>query len=68
MNHSTPPSLERAKQPPHDETPQRDLILTHHEAEVAAPMDVAICGEEDPGAALESLVMRDEKTPPNNPT
>jgi hypothetical protein len=41
---------------------ERDLVLTHHEAEAGGPMDVAACGEEDPGAALESLVTRDEHT------
>jgi len=39
---------------------KRDIVLTHLEAEAAGPMDIAACGEEDPGAALESLVSRDD--------
>lgn len=30
--------------------------LSHHDAEVASPEDGSVCGEEDPGSALESLV------------
>jgi hypothetical protein len=43
-------------------TPQTDKHdkergrLSHHDAEVASPEDGSLCGEEDPGSALESLV------------
>lgn len=30
--------------------------LSHHDAEVASPEEGSLCGEEDPGSALESLV------------
>ena len=49
-------------QPEGAEPYERDLVLTHHEAEAGGPLDVAACGEEDPGAALESLVTREEHT------
>lgn len=42
----------------------RDLILSHDEAEAAVPLGAAACGEEDPGAALESLVTREDKPEP----
>ncbi|ALS97966.1 hypothetical protein [Lacimicrobium alkaliphilum] len=34
--------------------------LSHHDAEVASPEDGSLCGEEDPGSALESLVDNDD--------
>lgn len=39
---------------------QRDLILTHREAQAGGPDDMAACGEEDIGAGLEFLVTRDD--------
>lgn len=40
----------------------RKRFLNHREAEAGGPADVAACGEEDPGAALEMLVKdADEK-------
>lgn len=39
----------------------RDMVLSHREAEAGSPADIAACGEEDPGSALESLVTRDQK-------
>ena len=50
--------VEKAKHPVPDDS--RDIVLTHQEAEAAVPVDTAVCGEEDPGAALESLVTPDE--------
>lgn len=44
---------------PDDEN--RDIVLTHQEAEAGSPDDVAACGEEDPGAGLESLVTKNEE-------
>lgn len=35
--------------------------LPHRDAEAACPEDYSICGEEDPGSALESLVNNDKK-------
>ena len=32
------------------------LVLSHREAVAASPADFSICGEEDPGEALEFLV------------
>lgn len=37
---------------------EKDTILTHKEAEAASPDDFSVCGEEDPGVALEDLVER----------
>lgn len=34
--------------------------LSHRDAEAASPDDSSVCGEEDPGSALESL-MDDDK-------
>jgi hypothetical protein len=34
--------------------------LSHKDAEAASPEDSSVCGEEDPGSALESL-MDDDK-------
>ncbi|WP_290619524.1 MULTISPECIES: hypothetical protein [unclassified Arsukibacterium] len=34
--------------------------LTHRDAEAAAPEDNSVCGEEDPGSALESLMDPDK--------
>ncbi len=39
---------------------QRDLILTHQEALAGSPDDIAACGEEDIGAALEFLVTKND--------
>ena len=39
--------------------PEKDMVLTHKEAEAASPDDYAVCGEEDPGEALEGLVTHD---------
>ncbi|WP_088331865.1 hypothetical protein [Lacimicrobium sp. SS2-24] len=45
-----------------DNTKQKDEHFSHHDAEVASPEEGSLCGEEDPGAALESLIdHRDEK-------
>jgi hypothetical protein len=33
--------------------------LSHRDAEAASPEDCSVCGEEDPGSALESLVNSD---------
>lgn len=35
---------------------ERDLILTHEEAQGGSPDDIAACGEEDIGSGLEFLV------------
>lgn len=41
----------------------RKLFLNHREAEAGGPADCAVCGEEDPGVALELLVEENgEKT------
>ena len=34
--------------------------LSHRDAEAAAPEDNSVCGEEDPGSALESLMDPDK--------
>lgn len=39
---------------------ERDLILTHKDAQAASPDDIAACGEEDIGAGLEFLVTRND--------
>lgn len=49
------PSAEGA--PPVEE--ERDMLLSHREAEAGSPADVAACGEEDPGSGLEFLVTRE---------
>lgn len=43
---------------PSNKFDDRDLVLTHSEAEAGSPADMATCGEEDPGSGLESLVTR----------
>ena len=35
---------------------EKDAVLTRKEAEAAGPDDLSVCGEEDPGVALEDLV------------
>ncbi|HEY9043311.1 MAG TPA: hypothetical protein VIN66_14110 [Rheinheimera sp.] len=35
---------------------KRQPPLSHRDAEAASPEDSSVCGEEDPGSALESLV------------
>ena len=35
---------------------QHEFTLSKREAEAACPDDIAVCGEEDPGEALEFLV------------
>ena len=37
---------------------EKDMVLTPKEAEAASPDDFSVCGEEDPGGALEDLVER----------
>lgn len=39
---------------------EKDLVLSHSDAEAASPEDEPVCGEEDPGAALETLVTKKE--------
>lgn len=39
---------------------ERDLILTHQEAQGGSPDDIAACGEEDIGSGLEFLVTRND--------
>ena len=41
--------------------PDKDLVLTHKEAEAASPDDYSASGEEDPGVGLEDLVTHEEK-------
>ena len=36
--------------------PKQQPPLSHSDAEAASPEDSSVCGEEDPGSALESLV------------
>lgn len=45
--------------PPVDQ-PKPHKPLSHRDAEAACPDDGSVCGEEDPGSALESL-MDDDK-------
>lgn len=40
---------------------ERDLTLSHKEAQAGSPADIAACGEEDNGSALEFLVTRDDQ-------
>lgn len=40
--------------------PKQHKPLSHRDAEAACPDDGSVCGEEDPGSALESL-MDDDK-------
>ncbi|WP_213997275.1 hypothetical protein [Arsukibacterium sp.] len=35
---------------------QQPKPLSHRDAEAASPEDYSVCGEEDPGSALESMV------------
>lgn len=37
-------------------SPRRNFILSEREAKAASPAAMAVCGEEDPGGALEFLV------------
>ncbi|MBU1311595.1 MAG: hypothetical protein KKE30_18900 [Gammaproteobacteria bacterium] len=39
---------------------KHQLPLSHKDAEAASPEDSSVCGEEDPGSALESLVDDDK--------
>jgi hypothetical protein len=39
---------------------EKDLVLSHEDAEAASPEYESVCGEEDPGAALETLVTKKE--------
>ena len=48
-------------QPNKKPEPDRDLVLSHKEAEAASPDDNPTTGEEDPGEALEGLVTREKK-------
>lgn len=38
----------------------RDMTLSHKDAQAGSPADVSVGGEEDPGAALESLVVTED--------
>ena len=38
------------------EKAERKPSMSHKDAEAASPEDSSVCGEEDPGSALESLV------------
>ena len=40
---------------------EHEMVLSHKAAVAASPDDNAVCGEEDPGAGLESLVSDDHK-------
>lgn len=53
-------SAAEAAERPGRNTPSddRDLVLSHDEAEAGSPPDGAACGEEDPGSGLEFLVTR----------
>ena len=39
---------------------EKDLVLSHQDAVAASPDYESVCGEEDPGVALEMLVNKDE--------
>lgn len=54
-----PADTEPQNRPP-VEQPKRHKPLSHRDAEAACPDDGSVCGEEDPGSALESL-MDDDK-------
>lgn len=56
-NNSSQSSKSGAKAP----AKQQHQPLSHRDAEAASPEDYSVCGEEDPGSALESLVNNDEK-------
>ena len=51
--------IKSQNRPPVDQ-PKRHKPLSHRDAEAACPDDSSVCGEEDPGSALESL-MDDDK-------
>lgn len=59
--HDAPQQPEADKQSQQPDTENRDILLTHHEAEAGSPADIAVCGEEDPGVGLEILVMREDE-------
>lgn len=40
---------------------ERKRLLNPKEAEAGGPADIAVCGEEDPGSALELLVEEEEE-------
>lgn len=42
-------------------SPKRNFILSEREAKAASPVAMAVCGEEDPGGALEFLVTDEMK-------
>ncbi|WP_156420364.1 hypothetical protein [Rheinheimera sp. EpRS3] len=54
-----PADTEPQNRPPVDQSKRRKP-LSHRDAEAACPDDGSVCGEEDPGSALESL-MDDDK-------
>ena len=37
---------------------EREMVLNHQDAQAGSPDDIAACGEEDIGSALEFLVTR----------
>jgi len=47
--------IKSQNRPPVDQ-PKRHKPLSHRDAEAACPDDGSVCGEEDPGSALESLM------------
>ena len=48
------------KAPASPEILTRDMTLSHKDAQAGSPADMSVGGEEDPGAALESLVVTEE--------
>jgi len=47
---------EPLQKPNENALPENDFVLSHKEAKAASPVDMAVCGEEDPGEGLEFLV------------
>lgn len=46
----------KQRQTPEEDRPLDHDVLSHKDAKASSPKDVAVAGEEDPGAALEDFV------------
>lgn len=55
------PSHHSGEETHNNSTKAQKRFLSHREAEAGGPADIAACGEEDPGAALEMLVENPSK-------
>lgn len=54
------PETEKSSGQRNHTTADNNLPLSHRDATAASPDDESVCGEEDPGVALESMVDQDK--------